>query len=144
MFFTCPSAQVMKQELMMKRHNNNIEEQVAKAMMLLDEIKPLEVDHHFRVRLMQRIEYEFGQRSGYAQAGLRNRFDFRLAFMALLIMVNLGSALLSVQHNNLGKTPGISEMIDNLNDDYPSQEFAYYDQTSAYPVETMTAESKTP
>lgn len=129
---------------MMKRHNNNIEEQVAKTMMLLDEIQPIKVDHHFRVRLMQRIEREFGQRSEYSRAGLRNRFDFRLAFMALLIMVNLGYALLSVQHNNLGKTSGISEMIDNLSDDYPSQEFAYYDQTSAYPAETVTTESKTP
>ena len=35
----------MKQEIMMKQHNKNTEEHVAETMKLLDEMKPLEVNH---------------------------------------------------------------------------------------------------
>ncbi|NMW21311.1 MAG: hypothetical protein HKK67_06710 [Chlorobiaceae bacterium] len=113
----------------MKERNNNTEEQVVKTMKLLDEIKPLEVNHFFRIRLMQRVEREFGQETKYSSTALRGRIDFRLAFMALLILINLGATLLSLQHNNRPVTSGISEMIDNLSDDYTSQELAYYDST---------------
>ena len=136
----------MKQELMMKQPNNNIEEQVAKTMKLLDEMKPLEVNHFFRVRLMQRIELEFGPGMKHSNAVTGNRFVFRLAFFALLIIINLGSAVLSVQQNKRGTTSvsGISEMLDKLSDDYTSHEFAYYDQSATYPIDTVTTENQTP
>ncbi|MCX6178270.1 MAG: hypothetical protein NT163_02690 [Chlorobiales bacterium] len=128
---------------MMKQHNNNIEAKVANTMKLLDEIKPLEVHHLFRVRLMQRIENEFGP-GEHSKAGFKNHFDFKLAFMGLLIMVNLGAALLTVQQNNGKTTSSISELLDNLNDDYTTQEFAYYDSATAYPAEAVTTETRTP
>jgi hypothetical protein len=136
----------MKQELMMKQPNNNIEEQVAKTMKLLDEMKPLEVNHFFRVRLMQRIELEFGPGMKHSNAVTGNRFVFRLAFFALLIIINLGSAVLSVQQNNRGTTSGsgLSEMLDKLNDDYASHEFAYYDQSGTYTADTGTNENQIP
>ena len=130
----------MKQELMMKQHNNNIEAQVARTMKLLDEMKPLQVNHFFRARLMQRIEQEFGFGAKRSTMSADNSFAFRLAFFALLIIINLGATLLSVQQNNRGTTSGsaISEMLDKLSDDYTSQEFAFYDQPGAYATESAS------
>ncbi len=136
----------MKQEFMMKERNNNIEAQVAKTMKLLDEMKPLEVNHFFRARLMQRIEREFGPEAKQSHAVAGNRFVFRLAFFALLIVINLGATVLSVQQNKRWTTSvsGISEMLDKLSDDYTSHEFAYYDQSSTYTSETVSTEIQTP
>ncbi len=136
----------MKQEFMMKERNNNIEAQVAKTMKLLDEMKPLEVNHFFRARLMQRIEREFGPEAKQTHAVAGNRFVFRLAFFALLIVINLGATVLSVQQNKRWTTSvsGISEMLDKLSDDYTSHEFAYYDQSSTYTSETVSTEIQTP
>ena len=136
----------MKQELMMKQHNNNIEEKVARTMKLLDELKPLEVNHFFRARLMQRIERESGLGSKHLSAVDGNRFAYRLAFFALLIIINLGAAVLSVQQNNQGTTAGsgISDMLDKLSDDYTGHEFAYYDQSATYTTEPVPNENKTP
>ncbi len=134
----------MKPKFMMKQRNNNIEAQVAETMKLIDEIKPLKVNHLFRVRLMQRVEREFEQKSEHARPMFGNRIDLRLAFMVLLIIVNLGGTLLTVQQNSHIATSGISEMLDKLSDDYTSQEFAYYDQTSPAQTETVTNDSQTP
>jgi predicted Kef-type K+ transport protein len=136
----------MKQKLMMKQPDNNIEEQVAKTMKLLDEMKPLKVNHFFRARLMQRIDREFGPGMKQSHALTGNRFMFRLAFFALLIIINLGSAVLSVQQNNRGTTSGsgLSEMLDKMSDDYASNEFAYYDQSGSSTPETVTNENQTP
>lgn len=113
----------------MKKHDDNIEARVVETMALLDEVQPLEVHHLFRVRLMERVEREFGEGAG-ARGG--NHLDFRLAFMALLLVVNLGSALVSVFHGNRQVTGGaVSELLDSQSDDYGSQEFAYYEQTAA-------------
>lgn len=113
----------------MKKYDENIEARVVETMALLDEMPPLEVHHLFRVRLMERVEEEFGE-GARARGG--NHLDFRLAFMALLLVVNLGSALVSVFDGNRQVTGGaVSELLDSQNDDYSSQEFAYYEQTAA-------------
>jgi hypothetical protein len=136
----------MKQEIMMKQHNKNTEEHVAETMKLLDEMKPLEVNHFFRARLMQRIEREFVPGAKHSITFAGNRFALRLAFFALLIIINIGATLLSVQHNNRGTTSvsTISEMLDKLSDDYTSQEFAYYDQSATYAADTVPNENQTP
>ena len=131
---------------MMKQQNKNTEEKVARTMKLLDEMKPLEVNHFFRVRLMQRIEREFGLEAKPSNSVANNRFTFRLAFFALLIVINLGATVLSVQNNNRGtiSVSAISEMLDKLSDDYTSQEFAYYDQPATYAAETAPNGNQTP
>ncbi|NTW68321.1 MAG: hypothetical protein HGB23_00545 [Chlorobiaceae bacterium] len=121
---------------MMKHNRENIECEVGKTMQLLDELKPLEVDHHFRVRLMQRVDREFGEGSKKGRSGFSRYFDVRLALMALLLVINLSTALLSIKSNNTQFSAGISELLDNMGDDYTTQEFAYYDQTATQPVDT--------
>ncbi|NTV05486.1 MAG: hypothetical protein HGA59_03140 [Chlorobiaceae bacterium] len=119
---------------MMTKRNENIEKKVSETMKLLDEMGRVEVNHLFRVRLMQRVEREFGEGAGRAHSRFGNRVDVRLAFMTLLLIINLGSALLSVFDSNRQTTTTLSELLDNQSDDYSSQEFAYYDQTVTEPA----------
>ena len=128
----------------MKQRNNKIEEQVARTMKLLDEMKPLEVNHFFRARLMQRVEREFGPGSKHSNSVIENRFALRLAFFTLLIVINIGGTLLSVQQNNPKPASGISEMLDKLSDDYSSHEFAYYDQSATYAADSGANETQAP
>ncbi len=113
----------------MKQRDREIEAKVEKTMKLLDEVKPLEVNHFFRARLMQRVEEECADTSRVAGRGLAKKLDLRLAFMALLLIVNLSSAVVSLVNDEQQSTTGVSEVAANLSSDYSSEEFAYYDQT---------------
>lgn len=122
---------------MMKQRKEDIEKEVGRTMMLLEKMESLEVHHLFRARLMQRIEREYGGELNTVKSRISRSLDFRLAFVILLIIINFGSAMISLRQNDSRASAGISEMIDNLSDDYSSTEFAYYDQTASSPAETM-------
>ncbi len=121
----------------MKPYDNNIEAEVAKTMQLLDEMQPIGVHHLFRVRVMQRVEVALGQKSG-------RMADFRFAFIALLFIVNVSSALLSLQNSTTVPKTEFSELSDASGNDYSAQEFAYYDQTMNDPAATSENGSLTP
>ncbi len=111
----------------MKKHDEDIEREVRRTMTLLDEMAPLELHHQFRVRLMQRVDREFGEgrNSHFGQ-----RVDFRLAFMGVLLFINFGTAALTIFDGGWQPaTATISELLDNQSLDYTSQDLAYYDQT---------------
>ncbi len=109
-------------EIDMKNRKVNIASEVEKTIRLADKMAPLEVNPLFRVRLLQRIEQE--------PEGRTQSLDFRLAFIALLVIINLGSTVLSLQTKKQQATAMSSEVLENLSDDYTNQEFAYYDQTN--------------
>ena len=113
----------------MKQCDKDIEAKVKKSMALLDELKPLEVNHLFRVRLMQRVERECGDQSRVAGQGFAKSLDVRLAFMTLLVIINLSSATVLLLNDAQQSTTGVSEVAANLTSDYSGEEFAYYDQT---------------
>lgn len=128
----------------MKQYEKNIEAEVVKTMKLLDELEPLEVHHMFRVRVMQRVERTFSQKSK-RMTNLSGRMaDFRFAFMALLVIVNVGSTMLSLQNSKTMSKTEISALYDASGDDYSTQEFAYYDQTGADAAATSDNGSLTP
>jgi hypothetical protein len=131
----------MKQEHMMKKCNEHIEEEISKTLKVLDEMETITAHHLFRARLMHRLEVECGEKQG---RGFGVHLDFRLAFMALLLMVNLGSALLSLSNGVQPATTTISELLDSQNDDYASQDFAYYDQTVPSSAKTIGTDNRTP
>ncbi|NTV97706.1 MAG: hypothetical protein HGA70_00885 [Chlorobiaceae bacterium] len=126
---------------MNKRHDN-IETEVAKTLNLLEEIKPLEVNHFFRVRLMQRIEQESARGITKFNAGWG--LDLRLALMALLIIVNLASAMIAVTRDNSQVKSGISEVMDNQGYDYTRSTYAYYDQTGTFPSDNEAGGTQNP
>jgi hypothetical protein len=119
----------MKQEPMMNKRNEKVESEVNKTMQLLDAMVPLEVGHQFRVRLMQRIDEEFGQTSNVRNFSIR--FDFRVALMALLLMLNVASTLFIKPDEEL-KVNVAAQVAESQGDEYSTQEFAYYDQTASY------------
>ncbi len=106
----------------MKNSKASIASEVEKTMRLADEMAPLEVNPLFRVRLLQRIEQE--------PEGRTQSLDFRLAFIALLVIINLGSTVLTLQTKKQQATTLSSEVLENQSYDYTTQEFAYYDQTN--------------
>ena len=119
----------------MKKYDENIKKEVSKTLMLLDDMSPLELHQQFRVRLMQRVEREFGEgRKGH----FTSHVDFRLAFMGLLLFVNLGSAALTLIDGARQTTATISELLDNQSFDYTNQDLAYYDQAASIPAVTET------
>ena len=126
----------------MKKHNEDIEREISETMMLLDEMPALETHHLFRVRLMQRIEREFAEESRRVRHPFASHLDFRLAFMSLLLVVNLGSAFFTFFDGNPQTTVTISELL-NQGDDYSSQEFALYDQTTTGAASTESAATET-
>ena len=129
---------------MMKQYEKNIEAEVAKTMKLLDELEPLEVHHLFRVKVMQRVERTCSQKSRRIKNLSGRMADFRFAFMALLVIVNVGSTMLSLKNSKTLSKNEISELYDASGDDYSTQEFAYYDQTGADAAATSNNESLTP
>ncbi len=113
----------------MKLINEEIEREVCKTLEVLDEIQPVEAHHLFRVQLMQRIDADLEQKSS---GRVVSRFDCRLAYMVLLLVVNLVSAFVSIQQNADQSMAHSVQLADIQSDDYPAQEFAYYDQTTSY------------
>jgi hypothetical protein len=109
----------------MKTDDENREREVSKTMKLLDEMAPLEFHHQFRVRMMQRVDREFGEgRKSY----FGFRVDFRLAVVGVLLFVNVGSAALTIFDGGWQPaTATISELLDNQSLDCATQDFAYYD-----------------
>ncbi|NTU97958.1 MAG: hypothetical protein HGA62_09125 [Chlorobiaceae bacterium] len=129
----------------MKKRHDNIEAEVAKTLNLLDEMKPLEVSHFFRVRLMQQIEQSPAQGLARFNTGWGSgRLDVRLALMALLIIVNLASALIAVTRDNTQVKSGISEVMDSQSYDYTRSSYAYYDQTGTFPSDSEANGSQNP
>ncbi|MEI8033040.1 MAG: hypothetical protein WCH05_06830 [Chlorobiaceae bacterium] len=128
----------------MKQHNEHIEAEVRKTMQLLDQMEPIAVHHLFRARLMERIGREFGGEAAPSAGGFLRHLDLRLAFMTVLVIVNLGSAALSLQEGGNYAASAVRDTLETASDDYSSQEFAYYEQTTANMQEGLSVESKAP
>jgi hypothetical protein len=129
----------------MTKHHKNIEAEVAKTLSLLEDIKPLEVNHFFRVRLMQRIEQESSRQSRTFSTGWgHGKLDLRLAFMAVLIVINLASAMIAVTRNDTSVKSGISEVMDSQGYDYTRSTYAYYDQTGTFPSDSEATGTQNP
>lgn len=115
-------------------HNRNSDmhstEEARKTLALLETMRAPEAHHLFRARLMQRIEEE-AARGGFGRSGAMASMNYRLAFMLLLIVINLGSALLVLLSQGTESTPSIGEMISSFGDDYSSSTFAYYQEPAA-------------
>jgi hypothetical protein len=129
---------------MMKPDNRqNATEEALKTMGILDALEPLEVRLQFRVRLMERIEREsLTGRLNHAGSGAL--INYRFAFIVLLIIVNVSSALVVVFNTTERSAPLFSDLRTTISDDYSSPTFAYYEQPAAYSHNTETMEPRTP
>jgi len=117
----------------MNKRNETVESEVSKTMQLLDAMVPLKADHRFRVRLMQRIDEEFGQTNRTKNFSIH--LDYRLAIMTLLLMLNVASTLFIKPDEEL-KVNVADQVVESQGDEYSTQEFAYYDQTASYETQS--------
>ncbi|AAM71523.1 MAG TPA: hypothetical protein DEB17_07160 [Chlorobaculum sp.] len=110
----------------MNRTTEQRNAEVMKTIGLLDQMPRVEVDHLFRVRLMQRIEaMEVKKTSWSALPG--GAFNPRLAFMALLLMLNIASALMLFMHGTPQATGSSGAIAESLTEDYGGPALSYYD-----------------
>ncbi|NTW62873.1 MAG: hypothetical protein HGA46_02030 [Chlorobiaceae bacterium] len=115
----------MKQEKKMKNNIDKREEEVRKIMQLLDEMQPLKVSPLFRVHLMERIA------AGSTKSRLEtvHNFNPRLAFAALLLVINISSAMLFFSSTERQSKETASNATETISDDYTSPALAYYTET---------------
>lgn len=102
---------------------DHIEAEVRETMEVLDRLPEVEPHYLFRARLLERIGHEAEQpfhRVRPSSGGLK------LALMAFLLIINIGSALLLMFSN--GNEPAFSktDMFESLTSEYSSPALSYY------------------
>ena len=110
----------------MKKGNEHIEAEVVKTMAIVERGESLNVSHHFRTKLMQRIEQETMQRTATPYDGWQVKY--KLAALLLLFALNAGSSWLLLREQPATSVTAILQQSNN--DVLP--EVAYNDQTLLY------------
>jgi len=113
----------------MKRSDENIEEQIRRTLAAHDDLPKLQVSPLFRVHLMQRIDAERNRIGGSAAIRVAEGFNAKLAFAALLIVINIGSAFLFFSSSDPLTLADAADAVEQLTDDYSGPELAYYVET---------------
>lgn len=114
----------------MSRTTEQRNAEVTKTLGVLDQMPRVEINHLFRARLMQRIEaMEANKSSGIAVFG--STLNPRLALMALLLVLNVASALLLFMHETPQATGASIAVAESFSEDYGGAALSYYDDQSA-------------
>lgn len=104
--------------------NDHIETEVRKTIEVLDNLPSLETHYLFRTRVMERLSNETPIRPGEAGASLIPNLKF--AFMAALLIVNVGSAFFLMLPNNDQQVFSRQDTYENLIKEYSSPALSYY------------------
>lgn len=109
----------------MMHKNDHIETEVRQTVEVLDNLPHLEAHYLFRTRVMERISNEAPTRPGEAGSSLIPGLKF--AFMALLLIINIGSAL-ALMLPNVDQQAFISKQdtFESLTNEYSSPALSYY------------------
>lgn len=113
----------------MKRPDEHIEAEIRRTLDLLDDLPVLHASPHFRVHLMQRIEATRKGMFGYGASRQTDGFRIRFAVAALLLVVNISSALLFFNSPEPLSLADAGEALEQLGDEYSGEELAYYVET---------------
>ena len=115
----------------MNRTTEQRNAEVAKTLDMLDKVPKVEVNHLFRARLLQRIDaMENGKTAGATLFG--GTFSPKLAFMTLLLVLNVASAALLFLHEAPRQNSGAATAVaENPSADYGGPALAYYDDQPA-------------
>ncbi|NTW54099.1 MAG: hypothetical protein HGB15_04940 [Chlorobaculum sp.] len=114
----------------MNRTNEQRNAEVTKTLEMLDKMPKIEVNHHFRARLLQRIDaMEVKQSSGAIVFG--GAFSPKLALMTLLLVLNIASAVMMYMHQTPQLTGSSGAVAESMNEDYGGPALSYYDDQSA-------------
>jgi hypothetical protein len=122
---------MMKPEKTMNRNSEQKKAEVAKTLEMIDRMPEVEVSHLFRVRLMQRIGSMEGRRSSVLSIG-GGVFNPRVAFLALLMILNVASAGFLFLHESPRQTGALAGGIsETFSEEYGGPALSYYDEQSA-------------
>jgi hypothetical protein len=112
----------------MKKSREHIEAEVMKTLKILDDMQDIRPHHLFRAHLMQKIEEETEKR--FSSALPRSiSSNLRLAFIALLLLINITSALLFFGKDPLQPMAAITgDQLETFSEDYASPALSYYAQ----------------
>ncbi|MCF8382561.1 MAG: hypothetical protein K9G39_03045 [Chlorobium sp.] len=113
----------------MKRPDEHIEAEIRRTLDLLDDLPVLHASPLFRVHLMQRIEASQSKGFGYGAFRQAEGFRIKFAVAALLLVVNISSALLFFSSPEPLSMADAGETIEQLSDDYSGEVLAYYVET---------------
>jgi hypothetical protein len=111
----------------MNRTTEQRNTEAAKTLDMLDKMPKVEVNHLFRARLLQRIDaMESGKTAGATLFG--GAFSPKLAFMTVLLILNVASAVLLFLHEAPRQNTGAATPVaENVSADYGGPALAYYD-----------------
>jgi hypothetical protein len=110
----------------MNRSTEQRDAEVLKTLNILDDMPSLRPHHLFRAHLLQHIETL--PYSGREARAISSGFNPRLAFMAVLLVINIASAgVLFMPHNPEPAGNLVSEVSEPSIDDYASPALSYYD-----------------
>ncbi|NTW93707.1 MAG: hypothetical protein HGB27_03375 [Chlorobiaceae bacterium] len=113
----------------MKRPDEHIEAEIRRTLQVLDDLPNLQASPLFRVHLMQRIETSHLNASGYGTFRQTEGFRMKFAVAAILLVINISSALLFFNSQEPLSLTDAGEAIEQLSDDYSGEELAYYVET---------------
>jgi len=113
----------------MKRSDENIEEKIRRTLAAHDDLPKLQASPLFRVHLMQKIDAERSRNTGAAAIRGAEGFNVKLAFAAMLLVINITSALLFFTSSDPLKLADATDAVEQLTDDYSGPELAYYVET---------------
>jgi hypothetical protein len=125
--FNVSTSHLMKPDKTMNRSTEQRNAEVEKTLGLLDQMPRVEVNHLFRARLLQRIDAMEAQKSSRTTA-FAGGFNPRLAFTALLLVLNVASGVMLYLHESPQATSAIAESFSG--EDYGGPALSYYDDQS--------------
>lgn len=114
----------------MNRHAEHCNAEIARTLEVLDALPNIDAGPRFRTRLMQRIESAETHTQGNGTVTVA--FNPRIAIFALLLLLNLASAMLLFMHTGTATRSGASNsMAESFGEDYGGAALSYYDDRSA-------------
>lgn len=120
----------MKQDKTMNKTAEHRNAAIARTLKILDELPEIQASPRFRLRLMQRIEsLEKKQQIGFSVSS--GAFSPRLAFLTLLLVLNIASAMIFFMQGQSGSTSAASgTLAESFSDAYGGPALSYYDDQS--------------
>jgi hypothetical protein len=115
----------------MNRTTEQRNAEVTKTLEMLDKMPRIEVNHHFRARLLQRIDaMEVRKSTGAVVLG--GAFSPKLALMTLLLVLNIASAVMLYMHQSPQLAGASGAVAESMSEDYGGgPALSYYDDQSA-------------
>ncbi len=108
------------------KRTDRITEDIRQTIAVLDSLPEIEAHYLFRARLMEQVSH--GAASPSPGAYSSAAYGLKLALVALLLLVNIGTALLftrsaSTESENMFSR---NDMLESLTSDYGSPALSYY------------------